>query len=187
MSAALETISQKLKFVGQKFRKRPRRALSEYGRMLREKQALKEIYGLRERQFKKYVKEALSKRGRVDIGDYLVKRLEKRLDNVVFRLSLAETRRQARQMVSHGHFLVNGKKVKIPSFEVKKGDKIEVRPSSKNKGLFKDLKERLKDRKIPSWLKLDFNTLSAQVIGEPTLEEVNLPVQLSLVFEFYAK
>ncbi len=182
----VQTLTQQ-KIFGQKYRKRPRRPLSEYGKMLREKQALKELYGLREKQFKRYVKEALAKRGKVDVAEYLIQRLEKRLDNVVYRLGFAKTRKQARQFVSHGHFLVSGRKVRIPSFQVSKGDTIEIRPGSKDKGPFKDLREVLKEHHPPSWLKLDLENLKGEVIGEPSLAEANIPLQLSLVFEFYAR
>jgi len=111
-------------------RKRRPAPLSEYGRQLKEKQDLKAQYNLREKQFKNYVKEVLGKRAHGDSPELFLQKLERRLDNVVFRSGLASTRKQARQMVSHGHFLVNKRKVDVPSFEVKKGDVISLRPAS---------------------------------------------------------
>ena len=168
--------------------KRRFRGLSEYGRELREKQRLKNWYNLREKQLKKYVVETLAKRGKVeDLTELLIKKLERRFDNVVFRLGLAESRSQARQMVSHGHFLVNGKKVDIPSFQVKKGDKIGVAPSSLKKEIFKKVAVRLKKHQPPSWLKVNPEKITAEVVGEPNIEEAQPPAEISLIFEFYSK
>ncbi len=175
------------KFFGQKIRKRRRGSLTEYGRMLREKQELKEIYGLRERQFKKYIREVLNRRGKEDIANLLAQRLERRLDNVVFRLGFALTRSQARQFVSHGHFLVNSRKVTVPSYQLELEDEITIRPGSANKAIFKGLLERLKKHQVPAWLDLDKEKLKARVIGQPTLNQANLAVQIPLIFEFYSR
>ncbi len=180
-------ISGDQKIFGQKVRKRRPTPLTEYGRMLREKQELKAIYGLRETQFKRYVREVLKRRGKEDIANLLIQNLESRLDNVVFRLGFAKTRAQARQMVSHGHFLVNDRRVTVPSLQVKLGDKISIRPGSRNKEIFKDLQERLKKHQEPKWLSLDKEKLEAKVLSKPTLAEANLAVQIPLIFEFYSK
>jgi len=169
-------------------RKKRRGTASEYKKSLQEKQTLKRLYGLSERQFKRYVKEALEKIQRVEnVSDELVKRLEKRLDNVVFRLGLAKTRRQSRQLVSHAYFLINNKPVNIPSFQVKKGDVILIKETKKKKVVFKDLKDALKKIEIPAWLNIDKENLQSKVIGEPSLAQVNLPVEISLIFEFYSR
>jgi small subunit ribosomal protein S4 len=161
---------------------------SEYARELREKQKLKKWYNLEERQFKRYVKEALAKRGKVeDASVYLIQKLEKRLDNVVFRLGFAQSRDQARQLVSHGHFLVNGKPVNIPSFSLKVGDVISLKPQKTKKVIFKDLKSKLKKEKIVSWLSLDVEKLEGKIIAEPKVEEIAPPVEVSAIFEFYSK
>jgi small subunit ribosomal protein S4 len=163
-------------------------AVSEYKKSLTEKQTLKRLYGLSERQFKRYVKETLEKMQRVEnVSDELIKRLEKRLDNVVFRLGLAKTRSQSRQMVNHAYFLINGKPVNIPSFQVKKGDVIAIKENKKKKPIFKDLTETLKKVETPVWLNLDKSKLQATTIGDPSLAEVNPPVEISLVFEFYSR
>jgi len=174
--------------------KRRLSGLSEYGRELREKQRLRHWYNLSESQFRNYVKEVLEeahhKRGSsktIDAAEILIERLERRLDNVVYRLGFASSRIQARQLVSHGHFLVNGKPVNIPSYQVRKGDKIEIRPNSKNKTVFKDIVSKLKKYQPPSWLKLDLKTLSGEVVGIPTLEEAAPPAEISAIFEFYSK
>lgn len=172
---------------GPKAKKRVR-ALSEYGKELREKQKLKNWYNLEERQFRKYVKEILKTRGKIqDVGAALIKTLESRLDNVVFRLGFSSSRAAARQMVSHRHFLVNDKAINIPSYLVKKGDKINLRLSSAKKNIFQNLPSILKKHNPPSWLKLDVETLEGKVIGEPNLEEAMPPAELSTIFEFYSR
>ena len=168
--------------------KKRQKTASEYKKSLQEKQSLKKLYGLSERQCKRYVKEALDKMQRVEnVADELVKVLEKRLDNVVFRLALAKTRSQARQMVNHAYFLVNGKPVNIPSFQVKKGDVISIKDSKKKKMVFKELPEILKKMESPAWLEFNKDKLQATTVGNPSLAEVNLPVEISLVFEFYSR
>lgn len=169
-------------------RKRKPRPLSEYGRQLREKQELKEQYNLRERQFSKYVKQVLSKaKGTGSSPELLMRELETRLDNVVYRMGLAQTRNQSRQMVSHGHFLVNGRPSDIPSHRLKTGDVVTVHPSSLGTALFKNAQTILKKYEAPKWLKLDKDKLEAELVGEPTLEEIAPNVELSLVFEFYSR
>jgi len=168
--------------------KRKIKALSEYGKELREKQKLKNWYNLKERQFRKYVKEVLEKRGRVkDTAVSLVKTLESRLDNVIFRLGFANSRVQAKQFISHGHFLVNGKSIDTPSYQLKKGDIVALKPQKIKKTIFQNLKNLLKKHKTPSWLELDAEKLEGKVIGEPTIEEVAPPVEISAIFEFYSR
>jgi len=173
---------------GQK-KKRRTRALSEYGEELREKQKLKKWYNLDERQFRKYVKKVLESHqgGEKDVLILLIKTLESRLDNVVFRLGIAASRPQARQLISHGHFLVNSKSVDIPGYLVKKGDKIRISPSSRKKNIFQNLPTLLKKRELPSWISLDVEKLEGKVIGAPSLEEAVLPAEVSLIFEYYSR
>lgn len=168
--------------------KRRTRQHSEYGKELGEKQKLKNWYNLRERQFRKYIKEVLEKRGKVkDAGALLMKKLESRLDNVVFRMGFTPSRVQARQIVNHGHFLVNEKKVNIPSYQVKKGDKISLRDSSRSKAIFKDLPTTLKKYQAPSWIKINVEKLEGEIVGQPNLEEAALPAEISTIFEFYSR
>jgi len=172
---------------GPKAKKRVR-ALSEYGKELKEKQKLKNCYNLEERQFRKYVREILKARGKVaDAGVALIKTLESRLDNVVFRLGFAPSRTAARQIVSHGHFMVNDKPVDIPGYLVKKGDKISLKPSSVKKTMFQKISPLLKKHNPPSWLKLDAKSLGGKVADSPSLEEAAPPAELSSIFEFYSK
>lgn len=172
---------------GQK-RKRRAKALSEYGKELREKQKLKSWYNLGERQFRKYVKAILSQRQkRENAATLLIRKLESRLDNVIFRLGLATSRARARQLISHRHFLVNGKMVNIPSFGVKKGDKITVAQKSRKKIIFQNLPTLLKKYKPPSWLEINVEKLEGKIIGLPSLEEAAPPAEVSLIFEYYSK
>ncbi len=168
--------------------KKRQKAASEYKKSLQEKQTLKRLYGLSEKQFKKYVKNALEKMGRVEnVSDELIKYLEKRLDNVVFRLGFAKTRAHARQLVSHAYFKINGKPVNIPSYQVQKNDVISLKDIKKKKGVFVELPGELKKMEAPLWLKMDKEKLEALTIGEPSLAEVNPPVEISLIFEFYSR
>ena len=161
---------------------------SEYKKSLDEKQTLKKWYGLSERQFKRYVKETLAKMGKVDdVSAELIRRLEKRLDNVIFRLGFAKSRVQARQLVSHGYFLINSKPVNIPSYNVEKDDLVVIKENKKAKGVFKELANELKRKEIPAWLSLNKEKLEAKIIGEPNLEEVKPPAEISLIFEFYSR
>lgn len=169
-------------------RKRRRGNISEYGKELSEKQKLKNWYNLSERQFRKYVKEVLGKRGKVEsAGSLLIKKLENRLDNVVLRLGFASSRAQARQIISHNHFLVNGKRVNISAYQVKKGDCIALCPGSRKKVVFQNLLTILKKHKPPSWITLDAEKLEGKIIGEPSLEEAVPPAEISAIFEFYSR
>jgi small subunit ribosomal protein S4 len=168
--------------------KRRTRALSEYGKELKEKQKLKNWYNLKEKQFRKYVKETLGARGRVEDADtLLIRTLESRLDNVVFRLGFASSRVLSKQLISHRHILVNGKPVNISSYQVKKGDKISIKPLSAKKTIFRNLPTILKKYKTPSWLQLNTEKLEGKVIGQSSLEEAAPPVEISAIFEFYSR
>ncbi|MSU60609.1 MAG: 30S ribosomal protein S4 [Candidatus Staskawiczbacteria bacterium] len=168
-------------------KKKRRGAVSEYKKSLIEKQTLKRMYGMSERQFKRCVKETLEKMGRVEnVSDELIKTLEKRFDNVIYRLGFAKSRPHARQLVSHAYFLVNGKPVNIPSLQIEKEDVIAFKENKKKKALFKALSET-KKLETPVWLNLNHAKLECNVIGEPSLAEVNPPVQIPLIFEFYSR
>jgi len=168
--------------------KRRKGKLSGYGKELREKQELKEWYRLSESQLKRYITETLGKRGRVEnLEEELIKRLEQRLDNVIFQLGLAKSRNHAKQLVSHGFFLVNNKPVDIPSFQVKKDDVITIKKSKKEKATIKELKALVQKKTTPSWLQLDKEKLEGKVVGIPSVEEAAPPVELSAIFEFYSR
>ncbi len=152
---------------GKSRRKGRNRGLSEYGVQLREKQKLKFSYGLRERQFSNYLKEA-NKKGGGDAKTYLLELLESRLDNAVFRLGLIDSRSQARQIISHGHIMVNNRKVTIPSYRVKIGNKISIRPQSINKTIFRDLDIKLKKYNPPSWINFDKEKKEGEIVGRPS-------------------
>ncbi len=165
-----------------------RKYLSEYGKQLKEKQKLRHHYNLKERKFKKYVMDAISQRGKVgDTREYFVRSLEKRLDNVVYRLGWADSRSQARQLIGHGHLKVNGRRVNIPSYEVQAGDKITLKESSKNKAHFDQLQVKLKNYETPRWLKMDIKNIEAEVMGSPNLEDVSFPAEISTIFEYYSR
>jgi len=169
-------------------KKRRTPALSEFGKELKEKQKLKQWYNLKERQLENYVGEILEKGGRAgDAAQVLVQKLESRLDNVVFRSGFAKSRDQARQLVSHGHFLVNGKSVNIPSYQVKRGDKVALKSAVSRKKIFENIPTLLKKHTPPVWLKLDSEKLTVEVTGTPTLEEAAPPVEVSAIFEYYSR
>jgi small subunit ribosomal protein S4 len=161
-----------------------RRKLSEYGVQLREKQKVRRTYGVLEGQFRRYFEKAERKTGVT--GTVLMQLLERRLDNVVYRLGLCSSRAQARQMVRHGHFQVNGRKVDIPSYSVKPGDVIEVRPSSRDKGQFAAVREQT-SRGVPAWLEADLPNLRGTVLRLPNRDEIDVPVQDQLVVELYSR
>lgn len=169
--------------------KRKRRsAESEYKKSLTEKQTLKRWYGLSEKQFKRYVQESLKKMGKVDdVSEELIGKLERRLDNVVFRLGFAKTRRMARQLVSHGFFTVNGKRVNIPSYVVVTDDVVAIKENKKKKGVFTDESKKAAAQEIHSWLKLEKNKTEGKAVGKPTLLEVKPPAEISQIFEFYSR
>ncbi len=160
--------------------------LSDYGVELREKQKVKRIYGLRERQFRNYFKKAGAKKEIT--GEALLQLLELRLDNIVYRLGLANSRELARQLIRHGHVSVNERKVDIPSYQVKTQDKIGVLPSSEGNKYFKEiLPQRLKEVKIPSWLSFDSKKLEGRVLNIPTREDLDTSIQEQLIVEYYSK
>ena len=158
---------------------------SDFGLQLREKQKVKRIYGVLEDQFRGYFEAA--ERARGITGVTLLQLLERRLDNVVYRLGLSTSRPQARQLVRHGHFLVNGKKVDIPSFQVKEGDVITVLGRTQKNPTVEHAMEEVKGRGIPEWLSFDANTITGRVNAMPTREQINLPVQEQLIVELYSK
>ena len=161
---------------------------SAFKKSLEEKQTLKKWYGVSERQFKKYAEESLAKMGKVEnIAEEFIKKLEKRLDNVIFRLGIAKSRAQARQLVSHGYFLINGKTANIPSYSIKKGDIISIKENKKKKGALKDLQAQIKKYEPPVWLNLNKEELEGKAVGDPNLEEVNAPAEISSIFEFYSR
>ncbi len=164
-------------------KKRPK-AMSDYGMQLIEKQRIRFSYGVSEKQFSNYVKGAVAQKG-INTATKLFESLETRLDNVVYRSGLAVTRALARQMVSHGHLVVNGKKLTIPSYEVKVGDKIEIREGSKNKALFSDLDKKLKNYSLPEWIKFDVAKGLAEVIAKPKNTDTFL--NYNAVIEFYSR
>lgn len=159
--------------------------MSEYGLQLREKQKAKFIYGVLEKPFRNYYKKADRKKGMT--GDNLMTMLESRLDNVVFRLGFARTRREARQIVDHKHVLVNGQSVNIPSYLIKAGDVIEIREKSKSLQRYKDIVEVTAGRISPEWLEQDLEALKGTVKALPTREQIDVPVNEMLIVELYSK
>jgi small subunit ribosomal protein S4 len=158
---------------------------SEYLLQLQEKQKARFTYGVLERQFRRYYEAAARTKGKT--GEALLQLLEARLDNVVYRAGLARTRRQARQLVSHGHFIVNGKKVNVPSFQVSKFDIIDVKPKSLGTLPFVAAKESFGDRPIPGWLQVVQSNLRILVHQLPERAQIDVPVQEQLIVEFYSK
>jgi small subunit ribosomal protein S4 len=162
------------------------RRLSEYGLQLREKQKAKYLYGILERQFRNYYIKASNLKGVT--GDRLLQLLENRLDNVVYRLGFAKTRPQARQYVNHGHIQVNSKKVNIPSYQVKSGDQITWRESSQSSDIVKNASDNSGfEAVVPTWLNVDSNRFSGEVLSEPTVSDVELIIDTRLIVEFYSR
>ena len=159
--------------------------VSEYGAQLKEKQKAKFIYGVLEKQFRLYYEKAKKMPGIT--GENLLILLERRLDNVVYRLGLAKTRRMARQLVTHGHIAVNGKRVDIPSALIKVGDVVSVMENSLNKAYFKGMNEKLAGVTTPAWLVLNAEALNAKVDRFPTREEIDVPVVEQSIVELYSK
>ena len=162
-----------------------RRKESEYGMQLREKQKVKFIYGVLEKQFRGYYDKALKIEGIT--GDNLMMILESRLDNVVFRLGFARTRKEARQTVRHGHIQVNGKRVDIPSYQVKAGDKVSVAPKYKDLLPIKESLVRSESTTVPGWLEVDIEKLQGSVLQLPTREQIDLDIDAQLIVELYSK
>jgi len=159
--------------------------VSDYGLHLREKQKTRRIYGVLENQFRRYF--AVAKRKKGVSGSILLQMLESRLDNVVFRLGLAGSRVEARQLVRHGHFNVNGKRVDIPSYLLKANDVIEVRSKSRSSVKFAGLSENLGSKTLVSWLQLDAEAMRGTVLRLPTREEIDVPVAENLIIEYYSR
>lgn len=168
---------------GKKKRPKPR---SEYGIQFLEKQKAKFTYGVTERQFVNYVKKAQNA-SESNPASLLCQMLETRLDNVIFRMGLATSRAFGRQIVSHGHVLVNGKKMKIPSFSVSVGDKISIKKSSLESPIFKDLSTRQKNFKFPKWIKFDTDKMEGEIVYLPELADGDATLNLSMVTEFYSR
>ena len=162
-----------------------KKKMGEYGVQLREKQATRRYYGVLERQFKNYYEEAARKEGMT--GENLLILLERRLDNVVFRMGLAESHREARQLVLHAHFTLNGKKVNIPSILVKPGDVIAVKESSRDSAKIKALAEALESKTAPKWLDVDKTNLQAKVVSFPAREDIDYDFNEQLIVELYSK
>jgi small subunit ribosomal protein S4 len=158
---------------------------SDYGIQLREKQKVRRIYGISEKQFRITFKRADRLKGIT--GTNLLSLLETRMDNTVFRLGFVNSRNQGRHFVRHNHFTVNGKKVNIPSFQVKKGDVIELREKSRKVQAISDSLDAIVRRGVPSWLEINKDTFKGQVVGIPTREDITLPIQEQLIVELYSK
>ena len=162
-----------------------RKKVSEYGMQLKEKQKLKFIYGVLEKQFYHLFEIASKMEGKA--GDNLITLLESRLDNVVFRMGMALTRREARQLTTHGHFLVNGQRVDIPSYRIKVGDVITLSDSSKSSTKFKEIVEQTAGRLVPAWLDVNKEAYSAKVTRLPSVEDLDYEVESHLIVELYSK
>jgi len=162
-----------------------RRKLSNYGVQLREKQKLRRIYGLNEQQFLNYFTKAASQKGAT--GENFLVLLERRLDNVIFRLGLASSRSAARQIVRHGHVTVDGQKVNIPSYQVRVGQVVSLKEKSKAKQYFVDIAENAKNKTAPKWLEADYEKVGGKVVSLPAREDIDTQVDELLVVEFYSK
>jgi small subunit ribosomal protein S4 len=170
---------------GQHGEGRGRRKQTEYGLQLREKQKVKRIYGVMESQFRNYYKRAARQRGVT--GENLLRLLERRLDNVVYRLGFANSRNQARQLVRHNHFVVNGRKVNIPSYLVRQGDEVVVKNKSQKLEAIRTAVERVEARGIPPWLEADRDGMRGVILGQPSREDVAQEIQEQLIVELYSK
>lgn len=162
-----------------------RRKQSEYGLQLRAKQKTRRIYGVLESQFHRYYEKSIREKGVK--GENMLIHLERRLDNVAYRLGFGKSRAQVRQLVNHGHFQVNGKKVDIPSYEIKEGDIITVRDKSRSVDIFKDIRESGSARPVPKWLDLNAENLTGKVIALPMREDIEASIEEHLIVEFYSR
>ena len=158
---------------------------SDFGAQLRAKQKARRVYGVLERQFRRYYKEALKSRGLT--GFTLLQILESRLDNVIYRMGFASSRAQARQLVTHGHFTVNGRRTDVPSLQVRAGDKIEIRDGSKDLTFFKDLAAVAEERNAPEWIMRDVKQLSGEVSRMPERSEIDANLNEQLIVEYYSR
>ncbi|MDQ3250518.1 MAG: 30S ribosomal protein S4, partial [Chloroflexota bacterium] len=161
-----------------------RRKVSDYGMQMREKQKARRIYGVMEKQFRRYFRDANRREGMT--GVTLLTTLESRLDNVVYRLGFADSRAQARQLVAHGHFAVNGRKTDIPSFSVSIGDAVAVRENSRAMTYFKDRSQTMQGR-TPAWLNLSIANMSGSVVNQPGREDIEIPLNEQLIVEYYSR
>jgi len=162
-----------------------RRKASDYAMQLREKQRARRIYGVLEKQFRRYFNDALRRPGMT--GVVLLQTLERRLDNVVFRLGLADSRSQARQLVTHGHFAVNGRATNIPSFLVKPGDRIAVQERSRQVTYFQGIAETVKERPVPAWLRRDQDGFAGEVLSIPARDQMDVTLNEQLIVEYYSR
>ena len=162
-----------------------RRKVSEFGLQLREKQKVRKTYSILEKQFRNYFEKAEQRKGMT--GENLLRLLEMRLDNVVYRMGFASSRAQARQLVGHGHFAVNGRATNIPSFSTKVGDRIEVRDSRRNREIFKNVADTVASSQVPEWVSIDAAKLSGTVLAEPAREQMPPEFNEQLVVEFYSR
>ena len=158
---------------------------SDYLMQLREKQKARRIYGVMERQFRTYFQRAAQQSGLT--GANLLIHLERRLDNVVYRLGMADSRAQARQLVQHGHVMLNGRKTNVPSALVSINDTISIRPESSRKTYFRTLRQEIDDRRVPRWLSMDGQNLSANILSMPTREDIDVTVNEQLIVEYYSR
>lgn len=162
-----------------------RKGISEYGQQLIEKQKVRHVYGISEKQFKNYFKKIVGQKGNKE--ELLVNKLESRLDNIVFRLGWAQSRALARQLVNHGHILVNQRKVDIPSYQVKKGDVIQIKEKSKKLIPFRDLKTTLKKYEVPAWLSLDKQKLIGKIINQLKTADIGKVGEIGMIIEYYSR
>lgn len=161
------------------------RKLSDYGVQLREKQKVRKIYGLLERQFRRYFYEAERRKGIT--GEILLQLVESRLDNIVYRMGFAPNRRRARQLISHGHIVVTGKEINLPSYQVKEGDSVSVKDSSRDMPEIIDSLSKVEHRGIPAWVEVDSVNYTGKVLRIPSRDEIQLPIQEQLIVELYSK
>ena len=166
--------------------KRANRKMSEYGLQLREKQKTKRYYGVMERQFANYFEMATKVKG-LTTGEALLQILERRLDNVVYRLGFAMSRAEAKQLVNHGHFTVNGKKVNIPSYLVKEGDVVAMTDKSKDSDKIKGVLEANSAKPVVKWIEKDSENVKGKIVALPTVEDIDLPIEVHLIVELYSK
>lgn len=162
-----------------------RRRVSDYSRQLREKQKTRRVYGVSERQFRRYYQASLKRRGL--IGENLLQMLERRLDNVVYRLGFAPSRAAARMLVTHGHFNINGRRTDVPSMLVRPGDSIDVRPGSRARPYFKELPEIAETRTLPRWLERDVKDLMGKVLQDPERADIDANLSEQLIIEYYSR
>ena len=162
-----------------------RKRVKEYGLQLREKQKAKRYYGILEKQFKNYFVKADKKEGQT--GENLLTMIERRLDNVVYRMGIGVSRSQSRQLVNHGHITVNGKTLNIPSYQVKVGDVIGVKENKQDNKFFSELKQMKKPTNLPKWLDFDTATLSGKIISKPQREDIDMNIQEHMIVELYSK